>query len=131
MGDVKHTPGPWRAVCLDVVEGRTAGDSGVRFWMIEQDLDGAYRGGICNVHQAEDIGGITIAERDANARLIAASPELLDSLVGYMSAVETMNAAMKDGLNVHGAVAALVGWEDMAKAAIAKATPSLHEGERG
>ncbi|WP_143338595.1 hypothetical protein [Cronobacter sakazakii] len=46
---------------------------------------------------------------------------LLEALQGYMSAVKDMSEAMKDGYNVQGAISALVGWEDMARAAIAKA----------
>lgn len=57
----------------------------------------------------------------ANAHLIAAAPDLLESLQAYMSAVERMNQAMKDDLNVQGAISALVGHEEMARAAIAKA----------
>jgi len=58
----------------------------------------------------------------ADKRLRDAAGDLLASLQGYMSAVATMNAAMGDGVNVHGAIAGLLGWEDMAKAAIARAT---------
>lgn len=48
--------------------------------------------------------------------------ELLIALKGYMGAVDTMNAAMKDGVNVHGAISALIGCEEMAHQAIANAT---------
>ncbi|MDU3074930.1 MAG: hypothetical protein E7B29_01155 [Mixta calida] len=57
----------------------------------------------------------------ANARLIAAAPELLEALQTYMAAVNQMNVAMNDGVNVQGAMSNLVGSEDMARAAIAKA----------
>jgi hypothetical protein len=105
MADAKHTPGPWRVF------------NGTDVFPDDEDREATRH--IADCDMAGSIGG---DEQRANARLISAAPDLLDSLVGYMSAVETMNAAMKDGLNVHGAVAALVGWEDMAKAAIAKAT---------
>lgn len=58
---------------------------------------------------------------DADGQLIAAAPELLEALEGYISAVDMMNAAMKDGINVHGAMSGLIGAEDNARAAIARA----------
>lgn len=76
----KHTPGPWKAYCHDALDERSLGDTGIRFWTINQTDGGEYRGGIANVHAAEHIGGIKLAERDANARLIAAAPELVVAL---------------------------------------------------
>lgn len=58
---------------------------------------------------------------DNNGSLIAAAPDLLEALQGYMSAVSEINEAMKDGYNVQGAMSALIGWEEMARAAISKA----------
>lgn len=60
--------------------------------------------------------------QDDTARLIAAAPDLVEALNGYMSAVDQMNEAMDDGINVHGAISELMGWADRAKSAIAKAT---------
>lgn len=45
---------------------------------------------------------------------------LRKSLIGYMAAVETMNAAMRDGVNVHGAISDLTAWGDLATAVIAE-----------
>ncbi len=47
--------------------------------------------------------------------------DLLAALEGYMGATERMDSAMVDGLNVQGAISELIGWKDMAVAAIAKA----------
>lgn len=58
MGDTKHTPGPWNAVELEdgnIVTGNTR-----------------HCGNVCEL----DLG----AESAANARLIAAAPELLEAL---------------------------------------------------
>ena len=71
---------------------------------------------ICN---CEVVNGVSV-----NAQLISAAPDLLEALQGYMLAVSKMNEAMKDGYNVQGAMSALIGWEDMARAAISKALGS-------
>jgi hypothetical protein len=63
-----------------------------------------------------------LLERTEDARLIAAAPALLEGLSKYMAAVDLMNAAMRDGINVHGAVSMLVGAEAIARDAIEKAT---------
>lgn len=67
------------------------------------------------------VGGDGWAFNDADKRLIAAAPGLLEALQTYMAAVNQMNVAMNDGVNVQGAMSNLVGSEDMARAAIAKA----------
>ena len=63
-------------------------------------------------------------ERQAAALtdLRSSRAELVDALAHYMFGVDQMNAAMKDGVNVHGAVAALTAAEELASAAIAKAS---------
>ena len=80
----KHTPGPWRELhtCIDDSRG--------------------YQ--ICHI----DLHGKSEAERDANRRLIAAAPELLD--------------ALKDMLDYYGTASANVEFLTKARAAIAKAT---------
>lgn len=67
------------------------------------------------------VGGDSWMFNEANKKLIAAAPKLLEALQNYMAAVNQMNAAMNDGVNVQGAMSNLVGSEDMARAAIAKA----------
>lgn len=100
MKEFKGTPGEWKYTVRNVNEmmttfhGVTIGDTYIE--------------------------AATRNERE-DARLIAAAPDLLEALQGYMSAVSEMNEAMKDGYNVQGAMSALIGWEDMARAAISKA----------
>ncbi|HHT3530367.1 TPA: hypothetical protein ACTYW0_004569 [Enterobacter asburiae] len=99
MKEFKGTPGKWKYTVRNVNEmmttfhGVTIGDTYIE--------------------------AATRNERE-DALLIAAAPDLLEALQGYMSAVSEMNEAMKDGYNVQGAMSALIGWEDMARAAISK-----------
>jgi hypothetical protein len=80
----QHTPGPWK----------TNGDPYV------STADGRRSIAFCDSHQQAH-------EDRANARLIAAAPDLLDALLRVLRDVAS------DGLD---------GWEDQARAAIAKAT---------
>lgn len=83
--EVKHTPGPWHATCVDRVNGnRDLGDDGIRFWEVCPEGQGAYRGAVCTVHSAVHIGGITIKERDANAQLIASAPTMKSDIEEFM-----------------------------------------------
>ncbi len=70
-----HTPGPWKAHNQDVTVERELGDDGVRFWDVVGE--GPWRGAVCTVHSAVHIDGISLDERDANARLIATAPDML------------------------------------------------------
>ena len=99
-----HTPGPW---LMEPAIGTDDVDCG---WHIEPVIvDYKYRGMVCSLNDAEHIGGITKQERDANARLIAASPDLL-------AACLALKAAGPLGQREWNAAA------DMMDAAIAKAT---------
>jgi hypothetical protein len=65
MSDAKHTPGPWTASATDVLQG----------WQ----SDSAHRKVICR-GERDAYSGVIEAEQLANARLIAAAPELLEAL---------------------------------------------------
>lgn len=68
----KHTPGPWH---LEKAIGTGNIDCG---WHVEPEcIDFKYCGMVASLSDAEHIGGITKDERDANAHLIAAAPDLL------------------------------------------------------
>lgn len=75
----KYTKGPWKKICEDVDGPRELGDTGLRFWSIREATGERYRGGICIVSAAPHIGGISIEERNANAALISAAPDLLEA----------------------------------------------------
>jgi hypothetical protein len=71
----KHTPGPW---VLEKAVGTDDMDCG---WsVLPVMVDYKYRGELCHLSDAEHIEGITKDERDANARLIASAPDLLEAL---------------------------------------------------
>lgn len=63
-----------------------------------------------------------IKERDQLRELCG---ELLESLKEYMGSVELINTAMKDGINVHGAISGLAGAEEIALQSITKAEKAL------
>jgi hypothetical protein len=104
----QHTPGPW------VIKPATGPEKEHLYFDVKPVLavDDPYRGSVCTVHDAENIEGITVAESEANARLIAAAPELLDVL---RDCLHFMEMAELDDDEPH-VVAA--------RAAIAKATGS-------
>lgn len=78
------TPGPWHLHCRDVSPtGRR--DDGIRFIDVETSVDGRYRGKVASVHDGRNIGGITLDERDANARLIAVAPEMFEYIASSAS----------------------------------------------
>ena len=68
------TPGPW------VFESQRGSKQEHCFWGVLQKTEQAYRGEVCSISDAAHIGGITEEEALANARLIAAAPELLEAL---------------------------------------------------
>ena len=96
MTEAKHTPGPWHAQCDDV--SRSPGDNGVRFWSIgcPGGPDGSYRGSVCMVFSSQLASGISIDERDANARLIAAAPETTDALRSLLRLFEEIDGGEND-----------------------------------
>ena len=107
-----HTPGPWKVETERLEES----DETV-VWSLVNDLNGIF---ICG-GPAETSGSDASAQADANARLIAAAPDLLSALKEcemIMRGARTMLAKFIPDvrLEVHDAVAA------QAVAAIAKAT---------
>ena len=111
MSEAKHTPGPWLIAKTDAAFVYALNDSGYnRFWA-------HVIGG--NLRRGEST---TKVETEANARLIASAPDLLDALIKYMNAIDMFDLASKDGINYHGAIGNRLAAEEIAREAIAKAT---------
>ena len=95
MTNMKHTPGPWEHRGLTMISGRKADD--VKFTL-------------ANVTPAGDLHYAT--ESAANARLIAAAPELLEALGLALATIERLERH---------APGTAQGTRDVIAAAIAKA----------
>ena len=105
----KHTPGPW-----------DAGDRVRNFIDITHRIKtpGAITNTLCRV-QARDTWA---AEAEANARLIAAAPELLAALELAVEMQESVEDALPPG---YGSPKNTIAWLDHARAAIARAKEKI------
>lgn len=112
----KHTPGPWQFLEFELYEG-----SGKRF-NISQAEGAAFTSGYSDV--AQTIEGERLSVQEANARLIAAAPKLLEAL----KLAEEMLCKQENAMRSMGCyepcpeVAILT-----ARDAITKATGATHE----
>jgi hypothetical protein len=82
----KHTPGPW--ILAETVENRFQKTDMRR---VRAEHEGTEHGAVCEVYGVRD--GSTAA---ANARLIAAAPELLEALKRLLGATDAGNAETHD-----------------------------------
>jgi len=114
----KGTPGPWVANGEDRAVVETLLFCGDVSPLISGD--GGYRGDIASIQSCNHIGphGISRAEAAANARLIAAAPDLLEALQEAAHALNIARLVMadKEARDIAGEFVA------KAEAAIAKAT---------
>lgn len=80
---MKHTPAPWiyRTVPSDSVDGKTS------YW-----IDTVNAAPLADVRTRPD------NEHEANARLIAAAPELLEALINLVEDVEFAQPQIESGL---------------------------------
>ena len=85
----KHTPGPWNAVRML----RTPADKDRRSGFVvnagADDADGL-NGRVCDLRAPQGMDGLSICE--ANARLIAAAPDLLAACEGMIQKWETLSS---------------------------------------
>ena len=68
--NAKHTPGPWKCGLY----------LGQLSWFVHMDVGDRGRG----MEIVEGVAGLTHEQRLANARLIAAAPDLLEALKGVL-----------------------------------------------
>lgn len=85
------------------------------------NLSGGKVGG-CDSVCDFDINALELIEKvEQYGEISPTRSELISAFKNYVSAVEQMNAAMKDGINVQGAMSYLFGAEEMANDLLAKA----------
>lgn len=95
MSENKHTPGPWQ-----VEFAHTQQSSGIVYWQVHDGSDAIACNQFCAAGNAE-----------ANARLIAAAPDLLGALKEILESPESQENSYD----------CFQGLKDLARAAIAKA----------
>lgn len=111
-----YTKGPW---ILGEIRNHDVGGGEWRLACINVIPPGDYRGEICYLQSAEHIRGISAVEAEANARLIAAAPDLLDALEAAIECgMVPTSTAKEGGATAH---ARQVHVADQIRAAIAKA----------
>lgn len=115
MSGVKHTPGPWR---IDV--------NGSENWSVDYEGPSSTFMTICAQGRREPVGFAveptawgSDEEIEANARLIAAAPDLLEALEPeFMDAV----AAVLDANNCHATAGSVRNYAIKQRAALSRAT---------
>lgn len=117
MPKPKHTPGPWW------VEITTPTGEPLSYY---SEVSGNKWGALAQVVTAMDGEGGLCAEGVANARLIAAAPELLEALIetrtSLMIVAEQVLDASKTDPRWEGVYEKLTPYLEQSRAAIAKAT---------
>lgn len=117
---MEHTPGPW-ALAREIVEVKDKSGEVHKFFCADviPPLNGAYwRGAICTIQSADHLEkGVGKKEAEANARLIAAAPDLLEALEDAEQAIIELCAK----LNAADVATVPDDYTQMVCAAIAKA----------
>lgn len=95
----KHTPGPW---AVEDPMGREVG-----LWIVQQGLETYDWACIAMVTADNDTAGrkITYTEQQANARLIAAAPDLLEALALLLEREEAGDVCELDRATARAAIA--------------------------
>lgn len=84
-----HTPGPWTIRgSVHPVGNDEDGIHDLYCADVIPPHDERWRGTVCGIQSADHIDGISKEEAEANARLIAAAPDLLQALLDALPFVE-------------------------------------------
>ncbi len=105
----QHTPAPW------VLE-----DRGYKF-IVHKSGDGYITRDICRM----DSSTMAAFNQEANARLIAAAPDMLDALKIAKKFIEIASDWNIDGAEIEGEMRSTYDWLAVIQAAIAKATGEM------
>lgn len=131
MSTTKHTPGPWKITkWWESLHHAKCRDTGQDFWAQTFDIrtsDGRCLAEVSHQAHTEDgaqpnpgFGAASWTENEANARLIAAAPELLEALEYALPHLQACVPNPRNGLNNY--CTPNINCVDRARAAIAKAT---------
>ena len=95
----KHTPGPWL-----IAESVVSRHAVTNMRRIRSKNEGLEHGAVCDVYGIQDG-----SEASANARLIAAAPDLLDALIEIVSADDSHELTQKHIESARAAIAKATG----------------------
>lgn len=83
----QHTPGPW----LHHGEVNLVNDTHSLFCGGVNPVGSKYIGDICYIQSSDHINGVTREEAEANARLIASAPDLLEALENLQTQIQQVS----------------------------------------
>jgi len=103
-----HTPGPWELIGSIRAVGKEGDETDLYCGSI---VPTPWRGPVCRIQSVDHIDGISKDEAEANGRLIASAPDLLEALQRMVQLQEISDAWLANRAEF-----------EFARAAIAKAT---------
>jgi len=106
----KHTPGLWEIQGGISLVGDPMSRGGQHALYCATVKQENYVGGVCSIQSADHCEtGITREAAEANARLIAAAPELLDALKGVLTQHHSPDSKEPEIVRAYAAIAKATG----------------------